>query len=210
MVAGKQIMLRSQLNPQCQESVKVTLKDSPLHKVSNEETLEALKEICLVQSEVCYSNVWYNGKPMTILNGDHFIYIALADVTKLPMVLEVAGEQAHVFKPIAMTTYKCCGKTGHHPGDQVCLAKAPDALADSVEIFQGGNNPLSNLYVCPHGCKIKDQNMSFPSSEHHYQFKKLKHHDQGEQVYLLITEEDAFKAMRKAKELVPDGDVSEE
>ena len=137
VVAGKQIMLRLELNPLRQETVKVTLKDLLLHKVSNEETLEALKEVCPVQSEVHYSNVWHNGKPITIWNRDQFVYVALVDVIKLPMVLDVAGERAHVFKPAAMTMHKCCGKTGHHPGDQVCPAKAPDALAESVETFLG-------------------------------------------------------------------------
>lgn len=51
--------------------------------------------------------------------------------------------------------------------------------------------------------------MSFPPSEHHYQLKKLKH-DLGEEAFLLLTEEDMFKAMHKAKELIPDEKVSEE
>ena len=50
--------------------------------------------------------------------------------------------------------------------------------------------------------------MSFPSSEYYYQFKRLKHHDLGEEAYLLLTEADSFRAMKKAKELVPNDKVS--
>ncbi len=81
---------------------------------------------------------------------------------------------------------------------------------DDVEVFRGGGNPLSNLHVCLEGCEIKDQGISFPSSEHHYQFKKLKHHDMGEQAYLLLLEANSFKAMKKAKELIPDDKTSDE
>ena len=63
---------------------KVTLKDLPLHSISNEEVLEALKEICPVQSEVWYSNIWHDGKPTSIRNGNQFVYIALSDMAKLP------------------------------------------------------------------------------------------------------------------------------
>ncbi len=47
-------------------------------------------------------------------------------------------------------------------------------------------------------------------SEHHYQFKKLKAHNLGTEVYELLIEEDGFKAMKKAKSLIPDSDVSDE
>ena len=54
----------------------------------------ALKEICPVQSEVWYSNVWYDGKPTSIRNGDQFVYIALSNMAKLPQHLEIAGVMA--------------------------------------------------------------------------------------------------------------------
>ncbi len=37
--------------------VKITLKDLPLHTVSNLEVLEAVKEVCEPTSEVSYCNV---------------------------------------------------------------------------------------------------------------------------------------------------------
>ena len=50
----------------------------------------------------------------------------------------------------------------------------------------------------------------FISSEHHYQYKKLKHHDLGEEASLLVLEEDAFRIMKKAKVLLPEDKLTEE
>ncbi len=85
--------------------MKITLKDLPLHSISNEQVLEALKEICPVQLEVHYSNVWHDGGPITIHNGDHFAYVVLSDIEKLPSSLEVSGVVSQIFKPMAMS--KC-------------------------------------------------------------------------------------------------------
>ncbi len=52
VVAGKLITLCSEVSPHQHDAVKIMLKDSPLHSVSNEQVLEAIKEVCLVQSEV--------------------------------------------------------------------------------------------------------------------------------------------------------------
>ncbi len=57
VIAGKHITLCSELTSKQHESEKVTLKDLPLHSISNEEVLEALKQCCPVQSEVKYSNL---------------------------------------------------------------------------------------------------------------------------------------------------------
>ncbi len=66
IVAGKYVALRSEAMARQCDAVKVTLKDLPLNSVSNEHVLESLKEICLVESEVSYSNVWFEGKPTMI------------------------------------------------------------------------------------------------------------------------------------------------
>ncbi len=81
---------------------------------------------------------------------------------------------------------------------------------DEVEAFRGQGNLLSNLHVCEHRCEIKDKGMSFPSSEHHYQYKKLQHHDLGEESIQLVIEPDSFKVMKQAKTLLPDDKISDE
>ena len=78
---------------------------------------------------------------------------------------------ARVFKPIVMSLCKWCGQTRHQPSDDKCPAKAPETMVDEVEAFCGQGNPLSN-HICDHGCEIHDEGTTFPSSEHHFQFKK--------------------------------------
>ncbi len=66
-----------------------------------------------MESEVCYSNVWFKGKPMMIQNGNRFVYIASQEIEKLLTTLEVDGVMSQIFKPIVLTKCKCCGQTGH-------------------------------------------------------------------------------------------------
>ena len=93
--------------------------------------------------------------------------------------------------------------------DPNCPAQATEEVQDTVEAFRGGKCELSNLYACMHECEIKDFGTSFPTSEHHYQFKKLKAHDKGEEAFELLIKEDSFKAMKKVKECLPKSEVSE-
>ncbi len=210
MVAGKYMALRSEVMARQRDAVKVILKDLPLHSVSNEQVLESLKVVCQVDSEVHYSNVWFEGKPLMICNGDRFVYIASHKIEKLPATLEVDSMMSQIFKPIALTKCKYCGQTGHQLGDTKCPAKAPDTIMDEVEAFRRLGNPLSNLHICEHGCEIKDKGMSFLLSEHHYQYKKLQCHDLGEESVHLVMETDLFKVMKQAKELLPDDKISDD
>ncbi len=114
-----------------------------------------------------------------------------------------------MFCPLALSTCKRCDQVGHRPTDLKCPAKAMDLMMDMVETFCGGKCQLSNLHTCPEGCVIEDKVTSFPSSEHHYQFKKLKHHDKGAEAYEMLMQEDTFKAIKLAKEVVPDDEVFE-
>ncbi len=88
-IAGKHILLHSEYRLSQVKSMKVTLKDLPLHSVSNEEVLEALKTVCPVQSEIRYANVWYEGHLTGICNGNRYCYVAISDLLKLPDVLQV-------------------------------------------------------------------------------------------------------------------------
>ncbi len=82
------------------------MKDLPLHSVGNDEVLEAVKEICSVTSVVNYLNLWFEGIMINIRNGDHFLYIDIKDILKLPTTLQVGAVQAQVFKPVSMSTCK--------------------------------------------------------------------------------------------------------
>ncbi len=84
-------------------------------------------------------------------------------------------------------------------------------MRDTVETFCSGAYQLSNLHKCPSGCVIEDMGTKFESREHHYQFKKLKFHDKGAEAYnmLLQDQEDSFKAMKIAKDVLPNDEVSD-
>ena len=105
--------------------------------------------------------------------------MAQADLDKVPSIMQVGEYQACIFHLLALSTCKRCDQVGHRPSDPKCPAKAMDLMMDTVETFRGGKCQLSNLHTCPEGCVIEDKGTTFPSSEHHYQFKKLKHHDKG-------------------------------
>ena len=87
-------------------------------------------------------------------------------------------------------------------------------LQGTVEAFLGGKFPLSNLHKCPHGCVLKEgepgQEKIFHTSEHRYQFYKLKEHDKVEEAFDLLKEENSFKVMQKAKAILPESELNEE
>ena len=60
-VAGKYIQLRSEFWSANVKSVKITLRDLPLHCVDNAEVLEAVSHLCTVLSPVQYGTLWHNG-----------------------------------------------------------------------------------------------------------------------------------------------------
>ncbi len=75
--------------------VKITIKDLPLHSVLNQDVLDVVKAFYPPQSDFKYSNIWFNGKVTSIHNGDHFLYVAQSDLSKLlPEVLEVGSAKA--------------------------------------------------------------------------------------------------------------------
>ena len=166
ILAGRYIPLRSELCSNCKTTVKVTLKDLPLHAVSNSEVLEALCEVIEVESEVSYCNVWYEGRLTNIQNGDRLVYIEATEISKLADFLQVGEYCARVFKLKNFTVCKHCSQEGHYASDKSCPARAPHKVEDTIDAFRGGKYPLSNLHKCPYGCVAKEGEKIFPSSEH--------------------------------------------
>ncbi len=83
-VERKHIPLRSEFCSNVQQTVKVVVKDLPLHMVDNSQVLSVLSDICEVASEIHYGTLWHEGKPTSIRNGDHFFYVTEAVVNTLP------------------------------------------------------------------------------------------------------------------------------
>ncbi len=113
VIAGKHITLRSDIHSSQRATVKITLTDLPLHSVSNEDVLDAVKVHCPVQSEVHYANLWFEGKLTSVRNGDRYFYIAQSDLPKLPSDFHILEHKAHIFKPLAIMTCKRCRQQGH-------------------------------------------------------------------------------------------------
>ena len=95
-----------------------------------------------------------------------------------------------------ITTCKQCQKEGHHSNGDLCPARAPQEIQDSVEVFWGGKFPLSNLYKCPKGCHYIDKDgETYVSSEHHYQRAKLMAHNKRDVAEEIMQEENPFKVI---------------
>ena len=86
----------------------------------------------------------------------------------------------------------------------------PEEARDLVETFRGGQCELSNLHKCPEGCEFDAEGTVFPTSEHHYQFQKLKAHNKAAEVYEVLIELDSFKVMKLANTILPTSEVIEE
>ncbi len=86
----------------------------------------------------------------------------------------------------------------------------PEKVRDLVETFHGGQCELSNLHKCPEGCEFEAEGTVFPTSEHHYQFQKLKVYDKAAEAYEVLMEADSFKAMKLANTILPTSEVTEE
>ena len=112
-LAGKFILLQSETRAGMKELVKVTLCDLPLHSVSNEEVLNAMKKVCSVISPVFYTNLWYNGYATNICNGDRYLYVDAATANKIPDQLDVGKHVSWVVKPATLLCCKRCGNAGH-------------------------------------------------------------------------------------------------
>ncbi len=148
-IAGRFITLQSDYRPEVRQSVKIMIKDLPLNSIGNEAVLEHMRDLCEVTSTVNYSNLWFEGKATSIHNGDHYLYIAKQDVSRLPNVVEIGGCKAHVFKPVSRSQYKRCGNEGYCASDPNCPAQATEEVQDMVEAFRGVSvNYLISLHVC--------------------------------------------------------------
>ncbi len=80
------------------DTVKIIVKDLPLHEVSNSVILSELKLHAKVSLDVKYCNVFINGKRTYMQNGDRFAYVTQEEMSKIPDGLFVQGFKARNFK----------------------------------------------------------------------------------------------------------------
>ena len=135
-LVGKHISVASLGDHVHSPNVKITIKDLPLHEVSNEEVLAVLKTITNIASPVKYSNIWLDSHQTHLRNGDRFVYIPEASVKDLPSNLFIREFKARVHKPVAYARCSRCQETGHHVSSNDCPALAPPEVHDSTEAFR--------------------------------------------------------------------------
>ncbi len=92
----------------------------------------------------------------------------------------------------------------------MCIAKALVEIQQTIEVFSGKDNPLSNLFVCPEGCSWNDDGMVYTSSEQEFQFAKVVSYGHPEVAHELLETDNTFQIKAKAKELVPSEEISPE
>ncbi len=184
--------------------MKITIRDLPLHEVANDEVLQALKEFTDVASPVKHCNIWIDGRQTYLWNSDRFVYILEGNVKDLPPSFSIREMKAWIFKPVAYAKCSCYHHPGHRASSQDCLALAPQEVQDSTVAFKGSNNPLSNLHMCPEGCKWENKaGLEVISSEHEYQYEKLVMHSHADKAERLLEESHAIDVMHSANAVVP-------
>ena len=125
-------------------------------------------------------------------------------VSKFDKTFIVKGFQARIIKPASHNCCSLCKLIGHHPSSDLCLAKAPAEVQQTIQVFLGRDNPLSNIFVCPEGCAWGDDGTVFSSSEQEFQFEKVVNHRHTESSHKLIETDDTFKVKARTRELVPE------
>ena len=153
-IAGRHVALTA-ARKENSDSVKIILKDLPLHEVLNQDTLTLVKEHVDVLSDVKYSNIFVDGRRMHLCNGDRFLYISPEQVDKLPSIMHCKGFPARVVKPIRYQTCFCYGQVRHRAASDDCPALALVKVKQTIQPFQGGQNQLSNLCLSRRVCLAK-------------------------------------------------------
>ena len=84
-----------------------------------------------------------------------------------------------------------------------CPAVAPPEVSDSIHIFRGGADPLSNLHVCPEGCTWVTPHTVYDSIEKEFQHNKVQSHGLEKEADTLLTLATPIDIMYWSWELIP-------
>ncbi len=109
-LAGKHISLEARTTSMSIANVKITIKDLPLHEVTNEDVLTAVKQVASISSPVKYANIWVNGHHTHLHNGDRFFYVPEDEVSKFGWSMMICDMKARVFKLVIFSRYSRCNQ----------------------------------------------------------------------------------------------------
>ena len=110
-MGGRHIPLCSKFHTTQMKTVKVTVRDLPLHAMDNEQVLSVI-------SEIFYGIVWHEGEPTSIRNGDCFFYVSEDAVKDLPDWIDISGYQGRLVRPAALSKCQWCNQVGHKSFDK--------------------------------------------------------------------------------------------
>ncbi len=189
-------------------TVKIIIKDLPLHEISNGIMLSELKQHAKVSSDVKYCNVYVNGKRMHLQNRDRFAYVTQEEMSKIPDTLFVQGFKARIFKPPKFQTCHQCGEIGYLAKNDQCPALALEDIRASIQPFRGGQCELSNFHICPEGCTWERDGQVINSAEKDYQYGMLIHHGKQQEANEVLQMSFGFKIKKTAQVAIPKQDES--
>ena len=157
-----------------------------------------------MQSQVWYSNIYVDGHRTHLWNGDRFVYVMQESTSRLGKSVLINGYQARVIKQVALSRCFRCQQLGHKASSPDCPARATPEVQDSIQVFQGGTNPLSNLHVCPEGCTWMVEGIEYNSVEKEFQHNKLLTHDLNDEAAEILNYENPLEIMFHSHELIHD------
>ena len=154
-------------------SEKLIIKDLPLD-LPNEDILEFLEKQhphIIVRSNVILARVPSRDNNLThFYSGDRVIYVKQGFFPVLPKQAQINGIPCKIWHKNQEIVCKRCGSDRHRGID----SKKCDAYETNpnIEGFREDEHPCSNFYRCKEKIKVFD--LMWPTSEHCYQWCKLK------------------------------------
>ena len=106
-----------------------------------------------------------------------------------------------VIKPVIYNRCSYYQNVGHKASLEDCPALAPPEVSDSIQVFRGVADPLSNLHVCPEGCTWITADTVYDSVEKEFQHNKVQLH--GLEHEVLLTLATPMEIMYQSQKLIP-------
>ncbi len=149
-------------------------------------TLKSLEGVD-IQSLVHYSNIFVNSQRTHLRNGDWFVYVMEQSVSKLVKSLIIEDFPTRVIKKVIYSRYSHCQNIGHKASSDDCPARTPPEVSDSIQVFRGRVDPISNLYVYPEGCTWVTADTVHDSVKKEFQHNKVQLHGLEHEADALLT-----------------------
>ena len=161
-------------------SEKITIRDVPFH-CSDAHVMKYLRSQSQLKlrSNIIAGKIRNNNNELTdFLNGDRYVYVEQRFSPVLEQEVMIDGHPCRVWHPNQALKCKGCSQDGHRTTDcDMCPAYIEEPK-DAI-IFWQSTHIFSNFYMC----NFRLFDLDFKSSEHCYQYCKLKYIGQEEHAH---------------------------